>query len=584
MHGEGAPPSSPAAQEHPVAPWLMAGAAGAMGMLGAVLRHYGFELFDEGTLLAQFARVRAGQWPYRDFHTGYGPAGFAVNGALLALLGPQLEVVRLSLVGVQAAALAALAAVATRTLGRVGAVAVIALTLSFFRPIAPGAFCLWAIPYPGWYAHALGLLGIVCALGVVRRGRGALVAAGVCWGLAFCFKQNTGVLGLAAVVAWRALERGTPSRASAASWRGNVLAIAMTMGAALVAAAGWGTLGGLGTLAVGGPVVMLAWAIARARPDARLVGDAAALAGGWFAVAGTMLLVTWWYVGWPALARQVLHVHSGAADVYARAYPSVQSLVADVMAGTTGLRAGRQAIEALCFVLLPLAHGMAARGLWSRAGTPVWRLVVATAVLGYVEVYPRVDFWHLAPFAGVSLVVAIGVAIGAAAHVWPERRGAPVAVLVGLLVVAAVRWWPNVAVLRAVAGAQPPPATVARAAIHWELLESPALRAVPDVVATLAGAPRVIGFPALAAFNFLTGAPSPLSHDYFFPGVPPADEEARVLATLAGADEAQVVVLREPVAFVAEAIAAHPRLDAAIRESFPEITVIGPYEIRRRRP
>ena len=50
-------------------------------------------------------------------------------------------------------------------------------------------------------------------------------------------------------------------------------------------------------------------------------------------------------------------------------------------------------------------------------------------------------------------------------------------------------------------------------------MTQPALRAVPDVVAALGTAPQVVGFPALAVFNFLSGRPSPLRDDYFFPGL-----------------------------------------------------------------
>ena len=38
-----------------------------------LLRPYGFQLEDEGTLLAWFDRAARGQRPYLDFHTGYTP-------------------------------------------------------------------------------------------------------------------------------------------------------------------------------------------------------------------------------------------------------------------------------------------------------------------------------------------------------------------------------------------------------------------------------------------------------------------------------------------------------------------------------
>jgi hypothetical protein len=148
---------------------LVAGAALGTFLLVVALRHYGLDLVDEGTLLAQIERVRTGQWPYRDFHTGYGPALFALNAALLTFFGVHLEVVRIGLAVTHAVSLAALGVLAGRALGGFGAAVVVALTVSFFLPIAPGAFCLWNIPYPSWYAQALGGVGLLAALAVPRR-------------------------------------------------------------------------------------------------------------------------------------------------------------------------------------------------------------------------------------------------------------------------------------------------------------------------------------------------------------------------------------------------------------------------------
>ena len=50
----------------------------------AAFRRYGiYDLADEGLLLAQAARAAAGERPYLDFHTGYGPLYFAVQSRLL---------------------------------------------------------------------------------------------------------------------------------------------------------------------------------------------------------------------------------------------------------------------------------------------------------------------------------------------------------------------------------------------------------------------------------------------------------------------------------------------------------------------
>ena len=55
---------------------------------GAALRDYGIADFgDEGLQLAQAWRVSRGQLPYVDFHTGYGPLYFWMQGALVGKVG-----------------------------------------------------------------------------------------------------------------------------------------------------------------------------------------------------------------------------------------------------------------------------------------------------------------------------------------------------------------------------------------------------------------------------------------------------------------------------------------------------------------
>lgn len=569
----------PAGQDVPA--WLPVGAALVVATLGFVLRHYGFELVDEGTLLAQFDRVRTGQWPYRDFHTGYAPGFFWLNGGLLSLFGPHLDVVRLGLVATHAVAMAALAVLAARAVGTRAAAVVVALTVSFFLPVAPGAFCVWSIPYPGWYAQALGALALLAALAVPVHGRVALIAAGVAWGLAFCVKQNTGVLGLAATLAWRAFERAEP-RASGSVPRGAALALLLAAGALAVASAG--TLGGFGTIAVVFPVLALAAGVARARPDAAVVGDAVALGAGFSVVVVPVLLVTAAATGWASVANDVLHLGSGAAAVYAERYPSGTDILR-ALAGMTGWRGARQAMDLVWFAVFPLAHVVAAARLRPGAGSAAWRLAVCAAILSYVQLFPRADFWHLLPLAGLSLTVAVGVGVEAVSGGRGDRRIGTRLLLGGLLGLAVVRWLPNVAVVRA--AMTPPPANaprLARASVRWDLLSRPALRTIPDVVRALDDAPVVVGFPALGVFNFLTGKPSPLRHDYFFPGVPDEQEVPALLDRLLAQRTARVVVLRDDVAFFAEALRAHADVDVAIAAAFPTVERIGPYEIRSAGP
>jgi len=572
--------AEPEPDSPPVPRWLAPGAAFGMGMLALALRHYGFELIDEGTLLAQFDRVRAGQWPYRDFHTGYAPAIFWLNGWLLSTVGAHLDVVRAGLLVTHALALGALASLAARAIGWRAAVVVLALTVSFFLPVAPGAFCIWNIPYPAWYAHAFGAAALLAALAGDVRGRRLLVMSGVLWGIAFCVKQNTGVLGLAATIVWRAVERSGARDGS--TWLGGALAVCLAAGAAAVVSAG--TLGTAGDVAIAVPVLALAVRVAGMRPRTALVGDAAALVVGFVLAVLPVLLVVARTVGWPGVAAEILHLGSGAAVVYAEPYPSARALGDAFVHAAPGWRGVRQATDQLWFVVFPLAHLAAVAVLRPHARSTAWRLLVCVAVLYYVQLFPRADFWHLLPVTGPSLVVAVGLALQVAERARRPHRA--VCVLLGaLLVVASVRFLPTIGVLRAAMTDAPAEApSLARATVRWDLLAESRLRAIPAVVAALGDAETVVGFPALGAFSFLTGKPSPLRHDYFFPGIPGPAETARVLTELAAARTARVVVLRDDVSFFAKAFRAHADVEATIVTAFPVVEHIGPYEVRRRLP
>ena len=63
----------------------------------ALFIHYGFNLDDEGTLLAQFYRTYLGELPYRDFHMGYTPSGHYFHAALFRLFGVSVVPLRCAL-------------------------------------------------------------------------------------------------------------------------------------------------------------------------------------------------------------------------------------------------------------------------------------------------------------------------------------------------------------------------------------------------------------------------------------------------------------------------------------------------------
>ena len=570
----------------PVPRGLVVVAAGGMLLLALVLRHYGLDLVDEGTLLAQTERVRTGQWPYRDFHTGYGPASFALNASLLTLFGVHIEVVRIGLAVTHAIALAALTVLAARALGALAAATVLALTVSFFLPIAPGLFAVWNIPYPSWYAQAIAAIGLLAALTTDRRGAVALLASGICMGVAFCFKQNTGVLGLAGVLVWRAFERSAPE-GRGSPVLGIALAVAVAAGGVAIVAAGLAPegLGPTGTFAIALPVLVLAWRVALLRPSGTLWADAAWLTAGFAAVVVPLVLGLVWAVGVAPLARQLLHVGSGAASIYGAPYPGASELASAIAAASSGWRGMRKAMDVGWLFVLPAGQLIAVLRLRSYARTPTWRLLVPSAVLFYVQLYPRADLWHLLPMAGLSVVVALGALLHELSNAGATGRRLAVPVLGMLMVVAAVRWVPNVGDVRAALSTRPPsPPAVERAAIRWDLASSPALRAVPDVVHAVAGAPQLVGFPALSVFNFLAGIPSPLRHDYFFPRLLSDAEEQAIAAELERVPQARIVVLHDSLAFFSEAFASHAVIAAAIERDFARVRQVGPYEVREAAP
>jgi hypothetical protein len=184
---------SPARQS--IAPVLLAVSlvCGCLLAEAAVLQ-LGVDDLDEGYFVQQAARVLHGQVPYRDFATLYSPGLMYVNALAFdaaGLLGPRVVTL------VARGALALLLVAMARPLVR--------------QPLwaaAPGMFLLAALddapvrwePHPGWPSTLFAVLAAWC-LGHGRSTRW-LVLSGAAAGVAYAFKQNTGALILAAILAW----------------------------------------------------------------------------------------------------------------------------------------------------------------------------------------------------------------------------------------------------------------------------------------------------------------------------------------------------------------------------------------------
>lgn len=191
------------------------GAAGGLVILVLSLAYfgtltpYGLELADEGHLVHQIYRTYLGQLPYVDFHTGYTPAVYYWNAAVFSLFGINLLALRLSLAVVNALAVYCLYRVARRLGASVLAAATAGLLYVALIPFYDGHFAPFNIPYPAWYVTLFWLLSVICVMRWWdKRTTLPWFAAGVCAGVVFAFKQNSGLLNVAALlIALGLLER-----------------------------------------------------------------------------------------------------------------------------------------------------------------------------------------------------------------------------------------------------------------------------------------------------------------------------------------------------------------------------------------
>jgi hypothetical protein len=163
----------------------------------AVLR-VGIDDLDEGYFANQALRVLQGQVPYRDFDSLYTPGLLYLHAAIFALLGgPSLLALRVvSLIG--RALLFGMTYVLGQSLARPWWAAVPPILLLAGLDAVPNR---WE-PHPGWLSTGFALLAVWL---LPRR----VASAGAAAGLAFAFKQNTGVFLLVAVALFTWLTRAS---------------------------------------------------------------------------------------------------------------------------------------------------------------------------------------------------------------------------------------------------------------------------------------------------------------------------------------------------------------------------------------
>jgi hypothetical protein len=240
-------------------------------------------------------------------------------------------------------------------------------------------------------------------------------------------------------------------------------------------------------------------------------------------------------------------------------------------------RASRILGDAAWFALLPLLHLTAAAMVATgRLRSRVALAVVPAAAVGYLQLYPRMDFWHLLPLVPASLaaLALVATAVPAAGRV----------TLVLLVVACLGRLVPTIPVLAGIAGESSGAPRVPRLDIDWNVLTEDRLRRLPDVVDAVRNDPEVAGFPALGIVSFAIGRPSPWRHDYFFPGRPLPDEERALAETVERDPPDVIIVLDDPGATFEPAFHAHRMLLDAFERCCREERRIGPYRLLVPRP
>ena len=314
----------------------------------AALAPYGIELADEGHLVHQIYRTFRGGLPYVDFHTGYTPGMYYWNAALLAIFGVKLTAVRFGLALCNAAAVFLMYVVARRLQASRPAAAAAAVFYLGLIPFHDGRFASFNIPYPAWYVTPFLLLSIVFVLRALANGTTLPWAvAGVCAGIAFAFKQNGGLLNLAAIGITLALLMRPARDDNAARSRIGRLALRvermfhwlLPVGGALglVAMVGCGREAWIFAapllIVVLSQLLIPGASVVRTVPPFRLWRAGLAAACGFALVTVPWASYFWSRLGTALFLRSILYIGAGYKNFYFIAYPPLGSWALGVAAG-----------------------------------------------------------------------------------------------------------------------------------------------------------------------------------------------------------------------------------------------------------
>ncbi len=604
---------------------------------------YGFLVEDEGTLLFQLTRVQSGQVPYVDFHTGYTPGYYYFGARLLEALGNSTAHVRIFLAVMNAVTGGVLYLVARRLTGPWMSLLPPLIWVAFI-PTFLGDFAAFNVPYPAWFAALCWVLLALVLLEWADSGRLAWVAvAGLLCALSFAIKLNAGAYSLAAtawIIARFSRAEGRVDRmASMTAPVFMALGVWFTFGFALASLEAMVLLLPMAAIAAWS-------AARPANDDsistpARAMPALTVLAVVFVALSLVWVVPVFSQLGTDRFAREVLLIGSSAADLYYIEYPPPGAYAAAVMAavivfavtarligkgrlsvamvalvglGGLGLAAAylsrtvimpegfRQALvdqlEHAAFWLTPLAHWggiiLLLRPAVELQRARALAVILPLAVAMYLQVYPRCDFMHVVISVPLSIVMATAllsrVIRWLEAGRWPAFLPGRACMNVTLVAVVAA-----VIVLKV-----GPVTTAAFAHVRHGTLQV----STPTVAAGLEaeaaddleafglaaeylrrhareGEP-VLSFPAMSGLLFATGHSNPVHHDYWFPGRPDHDEEAKMLAVIRASPPRFVVTLNDGWGFFRGSPRYYEAAGDYVRTSYRLVGRFGRFDILAR--
>jgi hypothetical protein len=600
-------------------------------------RLYGFDVVDEGTLLAQIDRVARGGRPYIDFETGYTPGFFAVHASLWNGTGEGLAATRTFGIGLHALTAAFLYGLATRAAGRAIGGVVTLFHVAFLLPVSWRFGAHFNVPYPGWLVAPLALAAQTAVATRARGGRRllAVVVAGLAAGAAFSVKPNAGLLTLGGAALGLSVGWGRDD--GAARVLSGLLRVAAPLAAVALLHAG---LDAATFAALVVPVAMAAFRVVPSReneiasraprsgsggavrpaasglfaPEGALV-EALVLGASFLGVALPWLLPLWFELGLDRVLAEVFLIDGGGVvSAYLLPYPlpdlSTLALVA-------GIAAAAAVASTRLAALAPLLVGAGLAGVallasdarlaaenalhWLgpvvlAAGLLVTRgpalASIAFAAIQQVQMFPRPDLVHLAQI-GPCLLLAATFAGREYADRWrAQLRGSraaliPARAIVGAIVILSLgRMAPSLALglapgdLVALPGGESDGIVIAyEAASDFEWLGN----AVGEISRRTAPGDPVFTFPDLAGVALLAGRTTPFFYLYYVPGRPDREGERRAVADLEAVAPRVALVGRARVPAFHGAEHYFGKVASYLDEHYREVATSEGYRVLERR-